>query len=279
MAYRTILVHVDDTRHMQRCIEVAARIARAEQAHLIGAAGTSIHTPLYPTGLADPTLPTLNARAEQAQQRLERVLSVFDAAMGRIGVASFETRLIEGDAVEAISVLARHCDLVVLGQTDPDAPAPLLPADFPEDVILRCGRPVLVVPRAGQFDTVGRKPLVAWDSSMSAARSVANAIPLLQRAEQIDLVMFSPGAKDGAHAKQSRTDMALYLARHGINIKAEHRRAAVQVGPALLSLSSELGSDVIVMGAYGHHRLRDILLGSVTQSILQSTTVPALMSH
>lgn len=279
MSYRTILVHVDDTRHVQQCVHVAANIAKRESAHLIGAAATGIRTPLYPAGIVDPYLPEFPAGAEQVHDRINRALSVFDAAVRRIGVASFETRLIDGEPGQAISMLARHCDLAVLGQSDPDDPAPLAPSDFPQHVILHCARPVLVVPYAGQVDTVGERPLVAWDASSSAARAVASAIPLLRRAAQVELVMFDPEKHGDAHARQSLSDIALYMARHDINVNFTQRSANGPVGAALQGMADELGSDVIVMGAYGHTRFREILLGSVTRSSLGSMTVPVLMSH
>ncbi|MES2149338.1 MAG: universal stress protein [Pseudomonadota bacterium] len=279
MAYRTILVHVDDTRHAQQCIDVAARIAQTENAHLIGASSSGIRMPFYPTGIPDPYLPAMSASFELVQERIKCALSLFEAAMERIGVPSFETRLIDGESGEAVSMLARHCDLVVLGQADPDDPAPLVPPDFPEYVIMHCGRPVLVVPFAGKFDTIAQRPLVAWDASTSAARAVADALPFLRRAGQLEQIMFNPEKLGATHGRQSETDIALYMTRHGIKVNATHRSADGPVGPALLRMATELGSDLIVMGAYGHRRFREILLGGVTRSILNSMTVAALMSH
>lgn len=276
MAYRTILVHVNDCRHVQQCIDVAARIARAENAHLIGAACTGIRTP---TGIVDPALPAFTYDIDIVHERISRALSVYDAGVRQTGVASFETRLIDGEPGEMISMLARHCDLAVLGQTDADDPAPLVPADFPDHVSMHCGRPVLIVPRTGQFDTVGERPLVAWDGSPAAARAVADAIALLRRAGQAELVIFDPEKHAATRTGQAQTDIALYLARHDIKVKVTLRPADGPVGPAILKLAGELGSDMIVMGAYGHRRLRELLLGGVTRTILGSMTVPVLVSH
>lgn len=279
MSYPTILVHIDDSKRAQRRIDVAASIARTLNAHLIGAASTGMRVPVYPTGLADPYYPDITASTELAQQRLQRALSVFDAATARIGVSSFETRMLDGEPGAAVSMLARHCDLAVVGQASPDDATPEAPADLPEYVLLHCGRPVLVVPNEGQLDTVADRPLVAWDASAAAARAIASAMPMLRRAAKVEVVMIHSGKQNDALANQSLNDISLSMARHGVNVSSKQVTAEGPVGPALLKVAAELGSDLIVMGAYGHWRFREILLGGVTRSVLASMTVSTLMSH
>jgi nucleotide-binding universal stress UspA family protein len=150
--------------------------------------------------------------------------------------------------------------------------------DFAERLLLSGGRPLLIVPYAGEFGDVGKRALVAWNASREAARAVTDAIPLLREAQGVQIVAFDP--EGAAHGEIPGADIGLYLARHGIKVTVSQQTAPdVDVGNQLLSRAAELGSDLIVMGGYGHSRLRELVLGGVTRTLLGSMTVPVLMSH
>jgi nucleotide-binding universal stress UspA family protein len=146
--------------------------------------------------------------------------------------------------------------------------------------MLNCARPVLIVPYAGRFPHVGSNVLIAWDGSMEATRAVTNAIPLLKRAKNVSVVLFNPSsAPPDVHGEQPGADIALYLARHDIKIEVMQQHTEFDVGNALLSLAADMRADLLVMGGYGHTRFREVLLGGVTMTMLNTMTIPVLMSH
>jgi nucleotide-binding universal stress UspA family protein len=155
-----------------------------------------------------------------------------------------------------------------------------VPAGFAEHVVLAAGRPVLMIPYAGQPAALGERVLVAWNASRESTRALTDALPLLQRAAQVDVLTVNARPGRDGHGEMPGADIALYLARHGVsaNVHPTHGED-IGVGEWLLSRAADLGTDLIVMGAYGHSRLREMVLGGATRTILQSMTVPVLMSH
>ncbi len=279
MSYKTILVHVDDTRNVEARMEIAARLAMLDDAHLIGTATTGISRFLFDAVVTDSAAAGVTPYLEILRHRAEKMLVAFDEVIRRTGITSFEKRLIDDEAVAGISLQGRYCDLVVLGQYDPDGPAPAVDAGMPEYVAMNSGCPVLIVPYATPLKRTGNRVLVAWNASVEAKKAVYNALPLLRRASIVEVVVFNPESHADVHGQEAGADMATYLARHGVNVDVMQESVGTNVGDALLLLATSLNSDLIVMGCYGHSRFREVLLGGVTRTILQSMTVPVLMSH
>ena len=279
MSYKTILVHVDQSRHAAARIKIAAEIAVTENAHLIGAAMTGLSRFVYRDSAIDLTRTIVANHIDSLNQRANQALAEFDAIAKQIGVLSYEKRRGDDDPEGGLSLQARYSDLVVVSQTDPDEPVSKVISDLPEYVMLNCARPVLVVPFAGRFDHIGEEALIAWDGSMEATRAVTNAIPLLRRAKNVTVALFNPSAQSDIHGEQPGADIALYLARHEIKVEVVELRTNVDVGNALLSLAADVRSDLIVMGGYGHTRFRELLLGGATMLVLKTMTAPVLMSH
>lgn len=273
MAYKDILVHMGGAGIEMRA-QVAVMLSEASGAHLVGL--HVIQPPDVPAYIeAQLTSEMLKAQERFAQQDREKCQAVFHAA---VKGASFSTecRMVQGDAVEALQLHGRHVDLVVIGQTDPDGSA-VVNLDIAGRLTLSLGRPVLIVPYSGTFATIGKRILVAWDGSRTAARVLGDAIPLLQAAEAVCVMSLNP-EKD--HAAMAGVDIATHLARHGVVVEAQHLQAAdVDVGATLLSKASDFGADMLVMGAYGHARWRQLVLGGVTEFMLENMTLPVLMSH
>ncbi|HTN67773.1 MAG TPA: universal stress protein [Burkholderiaceae bacterium] len=277
MSYKTILVHVDESRHVDARIEIAAKIALAENAHLIGAAMTGVPEVIYQTIAFSPAV-SIAPFLETLRQHADNALQKFSDIASRIGVSSVEKRLIDDEAADGLSAQARYCDLMVLGQNDPDERSLTVTPNFPEQVIIGSGCPALIIPYTGALKSIGTKVLVAWNGSMEARRAVHDAIPLLQRADLVEVVVFNPAAD--MQEEQPGADIALYLTRHGIKIDVkEEITSDSDIGNALLSRAADLGSDMLVMGCYGHSRLREIVLGGASRTILESMTLPVLMSH
>jgi nucleotide-binding universal stress UspA family protein len=280
MGYRSILLHLDGDsgpRREQR-LAVAIALAIAQDAHLTAlfALGNSI--PSYAMVEGGETL-----RRQMALRFAESASAAetdFRAATARAGLASAEWRASSRDALAAVNESARYADLVLLAQPGGEAgESSGLAAGFQEQVLMSCGRPVLFVPWAGRFDETGQRVLVAWDAGREATRAVTDALPVLRAAGRVDVVVVDPPG-NGRHGEIPGADVALYLARHGVNTSAATLNGGgVDVGNSLLSRALDLGSDLIVMGAYGHSRLRELVLGGTTRTILESMTVPVLMSH
>lgn len=279
MPYKTILVHLDESQRVQERVKVAARIAIAENAHLVGAAMIGVATrPYENTNLAERD-PNLARHIAFLRERAAGAVAQFEPIAKEMGVVSLEGRVVDGEVGEGMSLQARYCDLVVIGQTDPNEPAPSVPPDFPHHVLMNAGRPVLIVPKEGEFDSVGKKVLISWDASRGATRAATDALPMLKKANIVQIAVFNPDARTTAHGEEPGADLALYLARHGVKVEVIQKKTERGVGGALLALASDLSSDLIVMGGYGHSRFRQMLLGGVTRSVLADMTIPVMMTH
>jgi nucleotide-binding universal stress UspA family protein len=279
MSYKTVLVHVDESEHACERIKLAAAVAMAESAHLIGTAMTGASRYIQRTKMLAELDPNFMIHLEFLRKRANRGLEEFEATAQKLGIPSFEKRLVDDEAGGGVCMQARYCDLIVIGQIDPKEVSPVVMPDFPQYVVLNSGRPVLIVPYIGQFEHVGNRVLVAWDASMAATRTVTNALPFLKRAQVVDVVVFNPHLQPQTHGALPGSDVALYLARHGVKVEVVQRSTDREIGTALLSLATELDSDLLVMGGYGHSRFREILLGGVTRTVLDSMIIPVLMSH
>lgn len=280
MSYKTILVHVDESEHACERIKLASAVAMAENAHLIGTATTGASRYIQRTKMLAEIDPNFLIHLEFLRKRANRGLEEFETTAQKLGIPSFEKRLVDDEAGGGVCLQARYCDLIVIGQIDPNEPSPVVMPDFPQYVVLHSGRPVLITPYTGQFDTIGHRVLIAWDESMAATRTITNALPLLKRAQIVEVAVFNPESQPQGHAAAiPGSDIALYLARHDIKVEVLLRDTEKDIGSALLELAGELDSDLLVMGGYGHSRFREILLGGVTRTVLEAMTIPVLMSH
>lgn len=277
--YKTVLVHVDASARSAARIEVASRLAQAHDACLIGAATAGITPVMVPVGGLDPGMPFVTYPYDDLRAQAGRALAAFEAQARQAGLDRFETCLAEEDPGSAISMAARYADVVVLSQSVRGETLPDLRADFPEYVLLNSARPLLVLPAAGVRRQPGQRVAVAWNGSNHAVRAIASAIDLLRSARQVDLVVFHGAASGAVHGPQPGAGMARYLARHGIGAKVVARDTERAPAHALLAYASDHDIDLIVMGAYGHARLREILLGGVTRTVLRESPVPLWMAH
>jgi nucleotide-binding universal stress UspA family protein len=243
---------------------------------------TGLATEYYRGGGAALAGPLPHPALEQIARSGEHALDRFEEHV-RGAEISYERRYSDDEPEAGLRLQARYADLLVLGQTDPaDTLLPML-RQLPETLVLNGGRPVLLVPYAGA-DTgsrLDRHALVAWDGSSAATRAVTGALPLLRRTARVTVVVFNPTQAGGAHGEQPGADLALYLARHGVAVEVQQHTTGfgLDVGNALLSLAADYDADLLVAGAYGHLRWRELILGGVTRRLLQSTTLPVLMAH
>lgn len=141
--------------------------------------------------------------------------------------------------------------------------------------MLNSAVPVLVVPARGEFTSVGARIAVAWNGSNEARRAIGSALPLLCEADKVHLLMVD----EGSAAAETGADMAVFLARHGVNAEADIDRTSSDAGAALVRASVEYGADLLVMGAYGRSRLREMVMGGASRTMLESMEVPVWMAH
>jgi len=278
MTYKDLLVQVDDTRSCAKRIELAVELAVAHEAHLTGVYVISEPSPASFVGVPPELLTDLQQRArEHADAALARFGEV--AARNQIAFETRVDRVLYTEVADALTTNARYADLVILGQTDPDDPA-TGPHYLPQEVILGCGRPALVVPYIGPAATFGARVMVAWDASREAARAVNDALPLPERAQAVSVVTVNPRERPFGHGEEPGADIGLHLARRGIKVEVQRIEARdLDAANAILSHLASESADLLVMGAYGHSRLREFVLGGVTRTILGEMTVPVLMSH
>jgi nucleotide-binding universal stress UspA family protein len=280
MSYKTILVHLDRGARRGERLEVAFRLAEKFDANLVGLfAMSAARIPSLALAEAGPIVVEAENRqrseaARQAEQELRTGLARHSGLRG-------EWRASAQDALGAVRLHARYADLVVVGQARPsgDDGDGLLPG-FADELVLTAGRPVLLVPYAGRFPVVGDRILVAWNAGREAARAVTDALPLLTRAVEVQVAAFDPDRGGADHGEEPGADIGLYLARHGVKVTvARQVGAGLNVGEQILSRAADISADLIVMGAYGHSRTRELILGGATRTLLESMTVPVLMSH
>jgi nucleotide-binding universal stress UspA family protein len=183
-----------------------------------------------------------------------------------------------GDGFVALQLHARCADLLVAGQPDPKGDG--VPAWFSHELVMSIGRPVLYVPFAGRFDDCGTNVLVPWNGSREAARAVKDGLPFLRESRAAEVVTFDPDKLFPAIAPLPEPDMRAYFARHDAKVRVVTQTSGgIDIGSAILSRAAEKGADLIVMGAYSHSRVRELVLGGATRALFKSMTVPTLMSH
>lgn len=288
MTYKTILLHVDDGAGRDARIAVAASVAQACGGHLTGVALTGVSRLLYQNQPDLDADPNLTLHLNFLRERAARALDGFGAQAAAAGVASFEERVIDDEAAGGISLLARYADLVVISQYNAQDKSPSVMRDFPAYVLLHSGKPVLIMPHAAQAaapaqPASARNVLISWKGSKESARAVSAALPLLQRAGAVHVAVFDAQMHGAEYGEHPGADIVQYLARHGVQARLQlldgggNRRS--DIGEALLSHASDVSADLLVMGAYGHSRLRETILGGVTRTVLQSMTMPVLMAH
>jgi nucleotide-binding universal stress UspA family protein len=257
--------------------DYAISLARLFEAHIAGIAFS--YEPVIP-GSVLGGIPTdlIDAQREENTKAAKAVTSRFEAAAKAAGLSS-ETRILDASvegAPDMFGRIVRRFDLAVVGQAQPreGASEELLI----EGTLFESGRPLVVVPFVQTQGVSLERVLVCWDGSRPATRAIADALPFLKRAKAVDIVAVS--SERGKGSELVGTNMVRHLARHGLTVELKRIRAGdVDVPAAIRDHAAEIGANFMVMGGYGHSRLREFILGGVTRTILTSSTIPVLMSH
>ena len=282
--YKDLLVHLDASEQAERRLDAAFRLARDIDARLNGlyvvpppsaalfAAGAGpVAGGMVDASLHAAMLEPLEQQRDEARDRLSR----------RAEASEVEFRWLhsEGPVQSVIGAFARCNDLVIVGQEPeqleeghPD------PAPSPGGIVLETGRPVLVVPRDGDFALPGDHALVAWNVSSESARALHDSLPLLKRCASVTVQTYLDHEPEDEHLEPG-FDVADHLKRHGIDARWVREQADGEPGEALLEQAQALDCSMIVMGAYGHSRLREYMFGGVTRDLFANSTIPLFVAH
>lgn len=279
MSYKSILVHLDSSEAVHGRLELALSLAKQFDAYLTGYFTVFRPEPgsfYVMAGSAEYYVEFEHRRLEQ-QGALERL---FRAEILRWQVAG-EWQWSSEYANRCVPQAARLADLAIVGQYNPEDPESFVAEQFVANLVLSSGRPVLIVPHAGQFHSIASHALIAWDGSREATRALHDALPFLGRAKQVTVLSINALSDEPASNRIPGSDLAAVIARYGANVATQEIEGVkdVPIGETILSRAADLDADLLVMGCYGHSRWRELVLGGATRSILKSMTLPVLMSH
>ena len=286
MTYKTILVHINNERRLSGLLEAATAMAIAHRAHLIG---LSVIPPVIIPQTSDIAIAVPSMiEAHRDAYRIEeaRMRQAFETATQHTsapGHFTAEWRSLDSyhlaSAIQMILPVARASDLIVVSQADRNWDGTVM-LDFPDTLATDSGRPVLVVPNKPHKPFAAKRILVAWNGRREATRAVFDALPLLQKADEVKVLWLDP--RDDSHTTGDlpAADLCATLARHGVKCdEASTLLPKSSVGETLLTEATKFGWDMLVMGCYGHSRIREFILGATSRHILTHMTVPVLMSH
>jgi len=275
--FKDIVVNLSVRKGSKAVGDYAVSVAETLGAHLTGVAIAFV--PSIPgASLGYLPIETIEAQQRENEMAAEDAVDHFTAASAKAGVAAERRVLRTGfpAAAEQFSRIARRFDLAIVGQVEPDVNS--VEAAIAESTLFDSGRPIVIVPYIQKAPLTLERVMVCWDGSRAAARAIADAMPLLERAGSVQVVIVA--SERGKYDQIEGADMGLHLARHGVKVEVTRiARGKIDVADALLSHAADCSADFMVMGGYGHSRLREFVLGGVTRSMLHSMVVPTLMSH
>ena len=293
MSYRTILVHLNDSRRARKLLHHAAEIARAFEARLIG-----LHvSPTFHGRAVDPKYPHTPAieglqfsRDEEADhlRSIFEELNTAERFGGEFRRFSGEFRRLAADNCNPLDIVAARAhgaDLVIASQTDRNWGLSSL-LDFPEQIAIMSGRPLLVIPNAFENPAVPKTAIIAWNQRREGTRAMYEALPLLKQARAVELLIIDERNEHGALERQRdphilpASAVVDALAAHGVKPSTVTMKSSgAPIGCEISARAEDQRADLLVMGAYGHSRLRELVLGGATQHVLSHMTVPTFFSH
>jgi nucleotide-binding universal stress UspA family protein len=279
MAYKTVLVSLNDVPRAEAMIDAAALIAKAYDAHLIGCYVIPAVT-IYPeVGFAAP--PAVDdTRQQYFKTNIAVVKERFEAKLRQDGLRG-EWRTVNSLYPEIAPSLMEHgrtADLIMVSQIA-ENPAANIEQGLVEHVVMESGRPVLIIPQKGSLAEI-KSVVVGFNATREATRALFDGLPLLRSAKDVRVVWVDPYKERSVAGEVPGAEAAAALARHGVRATAEGLAAGgINAGEALLLHVSDLGAELLVVGAYAHSRMREYIFGGATQHVLAHANVPVLMSH
>lgn len=274
MSIKTILLHLNNDPQLEARIETALSLAVKHDAHIKALyTMAQVTVPTSFMGYVPPEFIEQSRKAEEKQAAEAKAkLETLAAKSDR----SAEVFVAEGYAPDLISHYSISADIVILGQGDDDADNNAQSQYIADDLVISSPRPVLIIPFAGNYLNFGKHVLVAWNNSRESSRALHEAMPFLAKAEKVTLL-----SVNSQEDQTSETESILaHLKRHGISATYKAGQwPDISVGNAILDSLVDYSADMLVMGAYGHSRLREMVLGGATETVLKQMTVPVLFAH
>lgn len=274
---KDIVVNLGVGEKTSQAADYAISVAAALDARLTGIA--FLYDPIVPiSGAGYIPGDVIESQERESKAAAQTAVDRFNAATGRAGISadSLTVSASLSGVGDMFSRIARRFDLSVVGQAEPEKSA--VEEIIAEAALFESGRPVIVVPYIQKDAFKVDQVMVCWDGSRAAARAIGDAMPLLQQSKEVEIVIVSN--ERGKEDEIAGADIGEHLARHGLKVDVKRTVLGdIDVADILLSHAADSGADFMVMGGYGHSRLREFVLGGVTRSIFRAMTVPVLMSH
>jgi nucleotide-binding universal stress UspA family protein len=274
---KDIIVNLSVTKEGSLVGKYAVSVAADLEAHLTGVA--FIYDPVVPiSGAGYIPAEVIETQREDNESAAEAAIRSFTAATDQAGISAepLMTSASLAGAGDQFARMARRFDLAIVGQAQPEISS--MEQIIGETTLFESGRPMIMVPYIQKAPFKTDNVMICWDGSRTAARAVADAIPIIRKSGRVEIVIVAN--ERGKEDEIEGADIGQHLARHGLTVDV-HRISGgnTDVGDALLSHAADSGADLMVMGGYGHSRLREFVLGGVTRSLFESMTVPVLLSH
>ena len=274
---KDIIVNLSVTKEGSVVGKYAVSVAAALQAHLTGVA--FVYDAIVPiSGAGYIPAEVIETQRDDNESAASAAIKSFTAATDQAGISAepLITNASLAAASDHFARMARRFDLAIVGQAQPDISS--VEQIIGETTLFESGRPVIMVPYIQKAPFKTDNVMICWDGSRTAARALADAMPIIGKTGRVEIVIVA--SERGKQDEIEGADIGQHLARHGLKVDV-HRISGgnIDVGDALLSHAADSGADLMVMGGYGHSRLREFVLGGVTRSIFESMTVPVLLSH
>ncbi len=268
MNLKDLLVHIDLSATCLTRLATAVQLAQLQQAKLTGLYAIPPHR------ASDFEQPY--KLAEQAKLQFQQTVEEAGLESEWLCVDSSRSNL---DLVQSINLYAHYRDMLIVSQTVSETETQLIPRDLPEKAVLGAGRPVLIVPYACDTLTIGKRVLLVWRGGPESSRAMHDSMPLLRAAESVHVISIQGFGGDEVYESHN-ADICSHLRRYEINaISEKHVTAGLSIGDMLLNRCADEGIDLMVFGAFSQFRRGNQVLGDVGRYLLQSMTVPVLMSH
>lgn len=274
MSIKSILFHLTNDDKLANRLEVAFGLANDYGASVTGVYAITPAAP--PTSFMGYIPPEFIEKTRAIEtEKATAAIKLFEETAAKAGISAQAVKE-EGYALEVLNKHALSSDIVLVGQVDPDDDT-LAPYEYlADELVVSCAQPVLAIPYAGKYQNFGQHILVGWNNTREAAKAMHYALPFMKNAKEVTLLSINP------ESDQSNENAAAleHLKRHGVNAKLKVTQwNDVGVGNALLDSLVDMNADMLVMGAYGHSRIREMILGGATQEILNHMTAPILFAH
>lgn len=280
MAYRTILVSLNEMARLPQLIAAASFLGRTYQAHVSGLFAIPA-VQIYPSIGFEAAPQLFEGNRKHFEENAGKVKAVFEDAMRKEGL-SFDFHVSDSHSplvADAVVTYGCAADLIILSQPDPKELGGV-ESDFVEQTVMAAGRPVLILPFKGATKLDLTEILLGWDNGREAARAAFDALPLLKAAARVRVLRVDPQKDSSLKGKVPGADLAETLSRHGVKAEAmSYQTESMGEGHALLRCATDNGCTLIVMGAYGHSRLTELIFGGATRHMLAAMDRPVLMSH